>query len=255
MAFSADGRQFAFSAGREARLWDLETGAQSGPGPSLKAWAIRSTSGPDRFCSAAARRRSGRGGPFGDYPPKDFPRVFVIRELTAREAARMLARIEDFSTGIYGGRLGRRDVPGSRGSAPSRGSRCGRSGSTTPRPGSGTGPIPSQQPVDPQGSNLDFDPTGNVLSAYLARGVVTLLDVAARRPLGELDPCRRPWGPGRSWLAGVAASRDHPAGFALFERGRKTPSDHLRRGLARTAAGPGSAPTAATSPGAIRTAR
>jgi hypothetical protein len=180
---------------------------------------------PGRILLARSETKGGRGGPFGHFPPKDFPRVFAIRELTVPDAARTLTVIEDFNAHIHDAVLsadgtflaveGLSTVEGK----PVRSVRIYDAVSGTLH-----WPIPSQQPTDNQGSHLCFDPTGRVLLACLARNVPTLLDVPARASLGQIAPTPEALGPGAgSWLTGVSASRDHPAGVAFYERGRETP--------------------------------
>jgi WD40-like Beta Propeller Repeat len=227
MAFSADGRQFAFSAGRKARLWDLDTGTPIGtwnlPGGLVDQVHFRE---PGRIWLGRCETKGGRGGPFDRYPSEDYPRAFVIRELSGRGAARLLATIEDFNIRIYCGAL---SADGTSLALEGIGTVAGKPVRSVRIYDAATGkvhwPIPSQQPADAQGSNLRFDPTENVLSVCLARNVATLLDVSARRTLGELDLVPEALGPGAErWLTGIAASRDHPAGMAFFERGRKAAS-------------------------------
>jgi serine/threonine protein kinase/WD40 repeat protein len=226
MAFSADGRQFAFSAGHEARLWDLETGAQIG------IWSLPEGlqdqvhfREPGRILLGRCETKDGRGSPFGNHPSKDYPRVYVIRELSGREAARMLARIEDFSTHIYGAALSADGTSlALEGISIVQGKPVRSVGIYDAATGRAQWPIASQQKVDNEGSVLDFDPTGKVLSVNLARSVATLLDVTTRRPLGELGPASNVLGPGAErWLVRDVAARDRPAGVALHERGRNAP--------------------------------
>src|SRR5207237_288553 len=77
LAFSADGRRFAFCSGREASLWDLESGR------TIRTWKnlppgmcdnLAFTS-DGRLLLIRAETKDARVGPFREADPKKHPRV------------------------------------------------------------------------------------------------------------------------------------------------------------------------------------
>jgi WD40 repeat protein len=102
LAFSPDSRQFAFSAGTEARLWDLESGELKrtwdlAPGvldhlgfhPSGKLLLFR------------VETKDQALAPYPNADPRAHPRVCRIRDLFGRDPAEPLAEIGEFNEIIY----------------------------------------------------------------------------------------------------------------------------------------------------------
>src|SRR5207245_338441 len=96
--FSADGRQFAFSAGREAKRWDLSTGKE------LNRWPLPpglvdhlGFNGTDKLLLFRVETKDGRLLPASDAPAKDHPRVGRIRDLFGPDPTQPITEIEDFN--------------------------------------------------------------------------------------------------------------------------------------------------------------
>ena len=102
LAFSPDGRRFAFSSGQAASLWDLETGRL------LERWALPpglidtlgfDTSG--RLRLFRVETKPGTRAPGRDAPFAEFPRVGRIRELGPSGRMRTLAEIDRFNRHVF----------------------------------------------------------------------------------------------------------------------------------------------------------
>src|SRR4029077_11734253 len=81
LSFSPDGRRFAFSAGHEAKLWDIETGAERG------AWTLPpglsdhlTFQGPDDLLLIRQETTDGVP-PLSEYPARGHPRIVRLRRL------------------------------------------------------------------------------------------------------------------------------------------------------------------------------
>src|SRR5262245_9074298 len=103
LAFSPDSRQLAASAGREARIWDLEKGTE------LKTWRL-----PEGLQDHLAYEPTGKRlisvrletsdpnvPPYGTDLTK-YPRLFQVRNLLGPKPAEPLVTIEEFRRGVYG---------------------------------------------------------------------------------------------------------------------------------------------------------
>ena len=102
LAFSPDGSRFAFSAGREARSWDVGSGAE------LNRWKLNegfvdslAYAGSDKLLSFRMETQDGKRGPFSDAPPRENPRVCRLRELPDKGTARLVKEISDFNWHAY----------------------------------------------------------------------------------------------------------------------------------------------------------
>jgi len=102
LAFSPDGTRFAFSAGREARSWDVSSGKE------LNRWQLNDAlgdvlafAGPDKLLSFRVETQDGKLGPFSNAPPQKHPRVCRLRELPDKAPARLLKEIHDFNWHVY----------------------------------------------------------------------------------------------------------------------------------------------------------
>lgn len=88
MAFSPDGKRFAFAAGQEARCWDLDSGALLGswalPSGSMDALAFDKSG--TRLFSCRVETKDGKESPY-DNDFRTFPRVVQLRELTGQGVA------------------------------------------------------------------------------------------------------------------------------------------------------------------------
>jgi serine/threonine protein kinase/WD40 repeat protein len=102
LAFSLDGRRFAFASGDKATLWDLESGRQLG------AWSIPlglcdflafTPSGP--LSLFRVETESGERGPLRDADYREHPRVGRIRELLDSGRMRTIAEITAFNRHVF----------------------------------------------------------------------------------------------------------------------------------------------------------
>ena len=86
LAFSPDGRRFAFAAGREAKLWDVGTGQE------LKSWQL-----PEGFSDALAFDRLGKLLLF-----RWEKGVCISRDLLSQTPTTPLGKVYEFSRCVYG---------------------------------------------------------------------------------------------------------------------------------------------------------
>jgi len=95
LAFSPDGRRFAFSTGTEAVLWELDSGRE------LASWRLLpglndaiAFHGPDQLLLLRTEARD-NVIPFGPNRPPDHPRVIRLRDMLGREPLRPVREIDD----------------------------------------------------------------------------------------------------------------------------------------------------------------
>lgn len=102
LALSRDGRRLAFSAGREAKLWDLTSGNVLG------AWSLPPglvdnlgfhPSG--RLLLSRVETRDGKLGPYSNAHPLQHPRVLRIRDLAAPQPLAPLAEVANFNWHVF----------------------------------------------------------------------------------------------------------------------------------------------------------
>jgi serine/threonine protein kinase/WD40 repeat protein len=227
LALSPDGRSLAFSARREAKLWDVESGAERGSWTLPEGLAAPPVfRGPDRLLLCRVETRDGRGAPFYGYDRRKYPLVCVIRDLLAPDPRRPLAVIDDFNLYVHVHMIspdGRHyAVEGLSGSG---GEKTRSIHVYEVDTGKRIWTIPSQQPPNDLGAAVQFDPTGKVLAVRLSPGgLPTLLDVDSRRVLGNLDSHPDTLGAGvERWFAGTSGAGGHPAGLGLYRRGTREP--------------------------------
>jgi WD40 repeat protein len=98
MAFNPDGSQFAFSAGHEAKLWDVATGKE------LKSWQLNegladllAFAGPDKLLLFRMETRDGKTAPFNN---REHPRVCRLRNLLGKDPDEPAWEITDFPIGV-----------------------------------------------------------------------------------------------------------------------------------------------------------
>ncbi len=227
MAFSPDGRQFAFSAGHTASQWNVETGDLKGSWKlpeGLNDWPVYR--GSSQLLLFRVETKDGRARPFGRTDREKHPTVCVIRNLLEQGPARPLAVITDFNLYVH-----------SSGVTPD-GAYCaveGLSGTWKKlvrsvslfemASGKRVWTIPSQQPPDSLFGFVGFDPTGKILEVQLSRGgPITLLNVHSGDVLDTSITGLESLGPGAErWSAGAPASAAHPEGSSLHLRGIKEP--------------------------------
>ena len=102
LAFSPDGRRLTFSSGREARLWDLETGTVLGKWPLPEGLAdALAFQGPERLLLLRMETMDETATPDSRFPPESYPRVLRLRDLLGVSPAKPLRVIEDFNWSVY----------------------------------------------------------------------------------------------------------------------------------------------------------
>jgi WD40 repeat protein len=102
LAFDHRGRRIACSVGHEARLWDIDKRRM------IDQWNL-----PEGLCDSLAFSGDGRlflvrqetknrqGGPFGQFPPDNFPRTVRLYDLLSATPTRPLAEIDDFDWHVH----------------------------------------------------------------------------------------------------------------------------------------------------------
>jgi WD40 repeat protein len=102
LAFSADGRRLAFASGKDATLWDLDSGRQIG------AWTLPMGLGdllafrPEgQLLLFRTETKTGERGPFRDADYRQHPRVGRIRELLDSGRMRTVAEITVFNRYVF----------------------------------------------------------------------------------------------------------------------------------------------------------
>lgn len=221
LAFRPDGRQLAFSAGREAVAWDVASGRE------LRRWELYTGfvdqlayAGPDRLVSLRVETQDGRLGPYRNAPPAQHPRVCRLRELPEQGPPRVIKEITDFNLHVFCGTAapageyfvieGLSGTPGQARRLLKAYDAAGRELAT----------LPTLRPAASQ-SGLQFcDPTGNLLAAYNnpeSIGEITLFEMPACREAGKLAASPLGLSPGGAYYA-VSGG-----GLSLFRRGDSTP--------------------------------
>jgi WD40 repeat protein len=178
LAFSPDGRRFAFASGREATLWDLDTGRR------LRSWilppALQDTlafRGPDQLLLCRFETKNQREGPFGRVDLVANPGVVRMRDLLSQDSTRPVWENFDFNwanrVAVFEGTMGKPAWP------------------MLTEPSSHPG----------SHSDLRFDPTGTIMSLKVPQGGPwSLLEIATGRFRGALDPSGTPGPDARRWL-------------------------------------------------------
>jgi WD40 repeat protein len=219
LAFRADGGRFACSAGEGARLWDLETGRE------VASWRL-SPGARDLLAFHPSGALLSFRDEADERVPAAAPRVRRLRNLLGPSPTEPLAVLADLdgrfldaavtpdgstflAEGTYGGPDGQR--------------RCVKAyeGLT----GRELWSIPSTRTQ--LSGTLALDPTGRLLALHTgnrnAGGV--LVDVASGKVFGHIDPFPVCLGPGGHDVVqfGPRNARGEARGYALFQRGDRTP--------------------------------
>lgn len=219
LAFSPDGRRFAFSAGREAKLWDTETGEELG------AWTLPDGLSdtlvfrePNQLMLLRMETRDGKTAPDGSTSPADHPRVLRLRNLLGDRPKEPLLTITDFNRHVHQSRAapdGKYFVVGGIG-GPNGDSRSMNLYDAVT--GEKLWTLPSRASLD-VGMSFQFDPTGKVLS-FSDEGRTILLEMPTRAVLGSLDKGPKCLSPGaRRWLGiAHAGTADRCLIYSIYDR-------------------------------------
>jgi serine/threonine protein kinase/WD40 repeat protein len=229
MAFSPDGRRFAFSAGHEASLWNVATGEL------LKTWKLfegltdrLAFPEPNRLLLFRTETETGEVGPFGGVDPVKHPRVCRIRDLLSPEPLKSLAEIRDCNLHIFQSECspdGKYYVIEGLGGSPDKRTRIANlyEGLT----GKKLGALPTQSSIDWGGECFNFNPTGTVLNYYYdnVKGPRTyFLELPSRAVLRQLDGFPGCLGPrAKRWLMSSGGNTDESRSLNLFEQDRHDP--------------------------------
>jgi len=225
LAFSPDGRRFAFSAGQEASLWDVSTGAP------IKTWRLPpglvdrlAFPEPNRLLLFRTETETGEVGPFG---PARHPRVCRVRDLLGSEPVKPLAEIRDCNREVYGAECspdGKYYVIEGQGGSPGNAKRVANLYES--HTGRNLGSLPTQRSINFESATFNFDPAGTALNfAYAAKGDSSfLLGIPSRAVIRQFDSGPGCLGPRATrWLIALNPSADQPSGLALFEQDREGP--------------------------------
>ena len=225
LAFSPDGKQFAFSADHEASLWDVVTG------DLVKTWKI-----PEGLCDHLAfpevnrlllfrvETESGELGPFTQVDAIKYPRVCWVRDLLGPHPNRPVAEIRDCNLHVFRSECSPdgkyyviEGLAGTRGNV----TRVANlyEGST----GKKLGPLPTQKPVRFDGASFSFDPTGGVLNYFYeptAEGSrAYFLEMPSLAVLRQFDQAPYCLGPrAKRWLLASPVTADQPGALSLFDQ-------------------------------------
>ncbi|MGO9114458.1 MAG: protein kinase domain-containing protein [Thermoguttaceae bacterium] len=226
MAFSPDGRRFAFTAGREARSWDV------GSGDELNLWELNegfvdvlAYAGPDKLLSLRVEAQDGKRSPYD--MREGNPLVCRLRQLPDRGVARVIKEIPDFNWHVYTA------------ATPSTGQYFVVDGLAGPRgerrmikvfdeTGKEIMPIPTTRTHEQRYGWMLFDPTGRLLAAVVGQADgVALLEMPSGKLVGQFDVNACCLAPGGKYWAyiGQPATQEWPEGsvqgVSLFRGGEK----------------------------------
>jgi serine/threonine protein kinase/WD40 repeat protein len=224
LALSPDGRLLAYAGGHEARLWDLETGAE-------RAWSFRqgeadheglqdqlAFTSPDRLLSARVENRDGRGRPAGVMSPNN-PRVVRVRNLLGPEPLKPVTEVTDLELAVDGTHMTRdakylvcSGFTGPRGQT--KHLLNGYEAATGKRLWS----VPVTAP--PNSVYVGLDPTSSTLCFSLSgERQGTLLEIAGGKYLGTTEICWFSLGPlANLGMNEYRLSPQDPPGLALLQR-------------------------------------
>jgi serine/threonine protein kinase/WD40 repeat protein len=221
LAFSPDSRRFAFSAGREAKLWELDSGAQVGSWsfpPGLQdAVAFQA---PDRLLVFRVETKSGQVPPYSEYPPREHPRVCRLRRLEDQHRAVLIKQIADFNHYDFQNEV---SLDGKIIVSAGLGGPNGSVGSLRVYE-SAAGTTLWSMPLRLKERNTIFrlDPAGNILSLGEAiESPANLLEMPSGVARGTIHPSAFVLGPrAKLWFAPTGHERNPYDRWGLFGAGR-----------------------------------
>jgi serine/threonine protein kinase/WD40 repeat protein len=220
LAFSPDSRRFAFSAGHQAKLWDIETRTELG------AWTfpeglVDSIAYPEanQLFLLRVETQDEKAAPDSRYPPETYPRVLRLRMLLGHRPTEPVRAIADFNwhvhhaaatpdgkyfvaDGLYGPKGTTRSV-----------------NAYDAATGVKLWSMPSRKNRG-AGAGFLFDPTGRVLSLDVnTDGPTAVLNMATRAALGSIDEHPQSLGPeGKIWLSLTQSNMDRTFTCVIHER-------------------------------------
>ncbi|MFO0950565.1 MAG: WD40 repeat domain-containing serine/threonine protein kinase [Isosphaeraceae bacterium] len=163
LAFSPDGRRFAFAAGREAVLWDLETGK------ALRSWDLPAgfqdnlAFRGDQLVSVRVETADEHVLPHGTNAVK-YPRICRIRNLFGTNPLTPVRELREFNLHVFHSAVtndGRYLAVEGLGGTPEHRERVARLYDAAT--GTLFGPIPTELPVTIDNASFRFDPNGSVI--------------------------------------------------------------------------------------------
>ncbi|MBI1918642.1 MAG: protein kinase [Planctomycetes bacterium] len=215
LCFSPDGGRFAFVTGRQAKLWEVQSGEELGswdlPHGLADRLAFRSK---DELVLFRIETASGLP-PVGAVPWREHPRVCRIRHLTRPKQIKRLAEIKEFNKYISGAVI---SPDGSSIVAAGEGGPDGKRRTVRIYDGT-TGKEVGILPVDRTDSEIGLylDVTGKILAYQPTNGAqATLVDVPSGEVRGVLPYVTRSLGPGAKHWVGSLPS--HQPGLTLVRR-------------------------------------
>jgi WD40 repeat protein len=222
LAFSPDGRRFAFAAGHEARMWDVETGEKVGswtlPEGFTDTLAFR---GPDRLLLLRTETRDGKGFPYRFDPanhPSVRPRAEVLRDLLGKDPAEPIRVIEDFNWEVRridaapdGSRFVIEGVSGPEGKT--------RTINAYDATGARLWALPSRMPLN-RGADFQFDTSGKLLLISMDKGEkADLIDMRSRKILRTLSIYTKCLSTdAESWIVHSFYPDESTSGLSLHDR-------------------------------------
>jgi WD40 repeat protein/predicted Ser/Thr protein kinase len=227
LAFSPDGRRLAFAAGRQARLWELETGRVLGTWPLPRGLIDRLAFHPSGKLLLGRMELRGDPGPRGDLDFRKHPRLYRVRSLTAPGDAELLFTIDCFNETIFSAAL----TPDGR-TLVLDGRRVGADGTERQLAAfdglSGAPRWAVRSDFQAPTSHLVLDPNARLLLTNRSAGSdqFELLDLASGRVVERLGSAPHHLGPGASyrvWYRDLASTK-LVQGLALMRPGQERPA-------------------------------
>ena len=226
LAFSPDSRRFAFSAGHQAKLWDLETRTELGAW-MLPAGLVDSIAFPtaNQLFLMRMETQDETAAPDSRHHQTEFPRVLRLRSLLGGRSSEPVRVITDFNWHVH------------HATARSDGKYFVADGLSGPEGNTRTinaynaataaklWSIPSGR-ARQGAAGFFFDPTGKVLSIELhgRTDLATLFEMPHRAALGSLDQHPISIGPGGTiWLGVTHSEVDQTLTYAIHDRQRTLP--------------------------------
>jgi serine/threonine protein kinase/WD40 repeat protein len=214
LAFSPDGTRFAFAAGRQASLWNVETGEKIATWPLHEGLVdLLAFAGTERLLSFRVETLSGETGPFSKTSYEKDPRVYRIRDLMSENPLQPLAEITDFRRSVLAAACtpdgSRFLVEGFGG--PTSEQRMLKIFDTTGRE---VQSLPTTRTV--RDSVLILDPSGKTLAVLAEDGpVATLMEFPSGKFLGRLDGTPACLAPRAAQWVKIGTPAEPPCGLWL----------------------------------------